>query len=74
MRIRNENPSRKEETFKASKGRKDKKHQSYHHQSDEEEANSLRKLKKRFGKYKDKLPFKCFNYAKIGNYSKKGIY
>jgi hypothetical protein len=31
----------------------------------EEMDNFIRKLKKGTGKYKGKLPFKCFNYGKI---------
>jgi hypothetical protein len=36
--------------------------------SDEEEANFIRKLQKGSGKYKGKLPFKCFNYGKVGTF------
>jgi hypothetical protein len=38
---------------------------------DEIEANFVRRLKKGSGKYKGKLPFKCFNYGKIGHFSSK---
>jgi hypothetical protein len=31
----------------------------------------VRRLKKGSGKYKGKLPFKCFNYGKIGHFSSK---
>lgn len=51
---------------------KTKKHQSYESftdELDEEEANFVRKLKKEFRKCKGKLPFKCFNYGKIGYYA-----
>jgi hypothetical protein len=40
----------------------------------EEVANFIRKLKKGSGKYKGKLPFKCFNCGKIGNSSNKCLY
>jgi hypothetical protein len=30
-----------------------------------DESNFVRKLKKRFGKYKCELPFKCFKYGKV---------
>jgi hypothetical protein len=38
---------------------------------DEIEANFVRRQKKGSCKYKGKLPFKCFNYGKIGNFSSK---
>ena len=37
--------------------------------SNKEEANFIRKLKKGYSKYKEKLPFKCFNCGKIGNFA-----
>ena len=39
-----------------------------------EEANFVKKPQKGFGKYKGKLPFKCFNYGKIGHFDKKYPY
>ena len=39
--------------------------------SDEEEAKFVRRLDKGTGKYKDKLPFMCFNYGRVGNYASK---
>jgi hypothetical protein len=42
--------------------------------SDEEEANFIRKIKKGFGKYKRKLPFKCFNCGKIEHFANKYLY
>jgi hypothetical protein len=38
---------------------------------DEIEANFVRRLTKGSGKYKDKFPFKCFNYGKIGHFASK---
>jgi hypothetical protein len=38
---------------------------------DEIEANFVRRPKKGSGKYKGKLPFKCFNYGKIGHFASK---
>jgi hypothetical protein len=38
---------------------------------DEIEANFVRRLKKGLGKYKGKLPFKCFNCCKIGHFANK---
>jgi hypothetical protein len=42
--------------------------------SDEEETNFIRKLQKGSEKYKGKLPFKCFNYGKLGDFSSKCPY
>ena len=39
--------------------------------SDEEEAKFVRKLDKGSGKYKGKLPFKCFNCGRVGHYAAK---
>ena len=36
--------------------------------SDEEEAKSIRKLERGSGKYKGKIPFKCFNCGRVGHY------
>ena len=41
---------------------------------DELEAKFVRKLKSRSGKYKGKLPFKCFNCGKVGHFSSKFPY
>jgi hypothetical protein len=38
---------------------------------DEIEENFVRRLKKGSGKYKGKLPCKCFNYGKIGHFASK---
>jgi hypothetical protein len=38
---------------------------------DEIKAKFMRRLKKELGKYQGKLPFKCFNYGKIGHFSSK---
>ena len=42
--------------------------------SDEEEANFVRKLKRGQGKYKGKLPFKCFKCGRIGYFASKCTY
>ena len=39
--------------------------------SDEEEAEFVKKLDRGSGKYKGKLPFKCFNYGRVGHYAAK---
>ena len=38
---------------------------------DEEEAKFVRILDRGAGKYKGKLPFKCFNCGRVGNYASK---
>jgi hypothetical protein len=40
-------------------------------ESDVEEANFIKKLQKGSGKYKGKLPFKCFNSGKVGHFGSK---
>ena len=39
--------------------------------SDEEEAKFVRKLDRGSGKYKGKIPFKCFNCGRFGHYAAK---
>jgi hypothetical protein len=34
----------------------------------------VRKFKKGYGKYKGKLPFKCFNCGKVGHFAAKSPY
>jgi hypothetical protein len=75
MRTSNENPSNKEASFKAAK--KDKKKvetkTNNHEDSEEdmEEANFVKNLKRGTGKYKGKLPLKCFDCGRIGHFSSK---
>ena len=72
-RYRNKHPTR-EASFRGSKKTRNKEHKvedKPHDESDEKEANFVRKLKKGTMKYKGKLPFKCLNCGKIGHYAKK---
>jgi len=75
MRTSNENPSNKEATFKVAK--KDKKKvetKTNNHEDleeDMEEANFVKNLKRGAGKYKGKLPLKCFNCGRIGHFASK---
>ena len=75
MRTSSENPSRKEETFKASKRDKKKVETeiSNHEDSEEdvEEANFVKNLRRGSGKYKGKLPLKCFDCGRIGHFASK---
>jgi hypothetical protein len=77
MRTWNDKPTKDETTFKASKANKKQEHMSHEYQSDisdVEEANFIKKLQKGSGKYKGKLPFKCFNYGRIGHFANKCSY
>ena len=38
---------------------------------DDDEANFVRKLKRGQGKYKGKLPFKCFKCGRVGHFVSK---
>ena len=52
-----------------------KKSQTKHdEESDEEESNFVKKLQKRSGKYKGKMPFKCFNCGRIRHFQAKCPY
>ena len=60
-------PSRKQEAFKAvSKNQLEN--------IDDEEALFISKLEKGTGKYKGKLPLKCFNCGRFGHFSNKCSY
>jgi hypothetical protein len=76
MRTGQEKPSKGETAFKVSKITKNHEHVSNESNSDisDEEANFIKKLKKGSGKYKVKLPLKCFNRGKIGHFDSKCPY
>jgi hypothetical protein len=69
MRIEQENPSKNEATFKASKKTKPNSNPncscSNDLDKDEEISNFVQKLKRGTGKYKGILALKCFNYGRI---------
>ena len=54
--------------FKVTKKDKISEHEhnkSVYEESDKEEANFVKKLKRGHGKYKGKFPFKCFKCGRI---------
>ena len=63
MRISKDQNTSREASFKAEK--------STEADVDEIEAKFVRRLKMGSGKYKGKLPFKCFNCGKIGHFAAK---
>ena len=63
MRIVKDKPTSREASFKEDKNEDS--------EPDEIEAKFEKRLKKGLGKYKGKLPFKCFNYGRIGHFSNK---
>ena len=63
MRIGKDVTSKKEATFKIQS-----------EDLDDEEALFIRKLERDIGKYKERIPLKCFNYGRIGHFSRKCHY
>lgn len=72
---KNEQPRTREIAFKASKNIRNKGHneeeRSYNEWDENKEENFVRKLKRGTEKYKGKLPFKCFNFGRIGHQANK---
>ena len=72
---KNEQPTIREVAFKSSKKKRNIGHieeEILENEWDEKgEANFVRKLKRGTMEYKGKLPFKCFNFGRIGHYAKK---
>jgi len=74
MRTTQGNTSKNEATFKISKEIKKQKeisNENFSDNSDQEMANFIRKLKRGTGKYKGKLPLKCFNCGNIDHFATK---
>lgn len=71
-RISNGKSTIKESILKANKKPKEE-HNDSCCESDEEEAKFMKNIKRGSGKYKDKLPFKCFNCGKVGSFTSKCI-
>ena len=67
MRTRQNEPSRKEATFKALT-------KNQLENLDDEEALFISKFERGTRKYKGKLPLKCFNCGRIGHFSNKCPY
>jgi hypothetical protein len=63
MRIDKDKPTSREASFNADKNEDS--------EPDEIEAKFVKRLKKGSGKYKGKLPFKCFNCGRIGYFANK---
>ena len=59
----------REAAFKTEKKKEEK--EDTCSSSDEEEAKFFKKLDRGSSKYKGKIPFKCFNCGRVGNYVAK---
>lgn len=75
MRTTGEASSRKEAVFNSTKKGKEKvANKGSSEDLDVEVAKFVRKLKRGFGKYRGKLPLKCFNCSKDGYFATKCPY
>lgn len=72
MRIEKKKSGLREAIFKVSKKTGRHKGDDYsHYDLDAKRAQFVRRLKRRFGKYKDKIPLNYFNCGRIGNFVAK---
>ncbi|KAJ8629366.1 hypothetical protein MRB53_022689 [Persea americana] len=71
MRIGKTKPTQKEAAFKAHKKNKQVAQSNEEDSNDELTANFVQKLRKGKGKFKGKLPFKCFNCGGISHFAAK---
>ena len=69
MRLPQRKSNVREVAFKTEKKKEEK--EDICSFSDEEEAKFVKKLDRGSGKYKGKLPFKCFNCGRVGHYAAK---
>ena len=74
MRTGQNEPSRKEAAFKVSKEKSETPSKNHSESSDDEEALFMKKLERGIGKYKGKLPLKCFNCGRIKHFASKCPY
>ena len=72
MRTESDNTTKGEAAFKSSKKKTSKyKDNLDYYSEDDEEAHFTKELQRGTGKYKGKLPFKCFNCREIGHFASK---
>ena len=69
MRLPKRKSNVREAAFKTKKNKEEK--EDICSCFDEEEAKFVRRLDRGSGKYKGKLPFKCFNYGRVGCYASR---
>ena len=74
MRTGKDDSQKKEATFKASKVAKKSKTKIQSEYFDDKEALLVKNIKRGIGKYKGKLPLKCFNYGGIDHFPSKFPY